>query len=127
MKPRTIWLPADAELPVHVKRQLQAKAHTDHFLGNSRDRTLLLAPKDSTLDSPFFCEEVLSPLVQQMQPNSKKTRKPLTLIRIDHARVHMARATQEKLEVSPFKRMPQPHIAQILHNSTFVRLTENPA
>jgi hypothetical protein len=29
-------------------------------------------PKDSILDSPFFCEEVLSPLAQKMQPNSKK-------------------------------------------------------
>jgi hypothetical protein len=29
-------------------------------------------PKDSTLDSPFFYEEVLSPLAQRMQQNSKK-------------------------------------------------------
>jgi hypothetical protein len=46
MKPGTIWFPADAELTVRVKRKkLQAKAHADRFLGNSRDRTLLPAPK----------------------------------------------------------------------------------
>jgi hypothetical protein len=64
--------------------------------------------KDSTSDSPFFCEKVLSPLAQKMQPNFKITRKPLTLIHLDNVRVHTARATQEKLDVSPFKRTPQP-------------------
>jgi hypothetical protein len=29
--------------------------------------------EDSTLDSPFFCEEVLSLLAQTMQPNSKNS------------------------------------------------------
>jgi hypothetical protein len=29
-------------------------------------------PKDNTLDSPFFCEEVLSPLAQKTQPNVKQ-------------------------------------------------------
>jgi hypothetical protein len=32
----------------------------------------------------------------------------LTLIHMDNARVHTARATQEKLDVSRFKRTPQP-------------------
>jgi hypothetical protein len=45
-----------------------------------------------------------------MQPNSKKTRKPLILIHMDNARVHTARATQEKLDVSRFKRTLQPPI-----------------
>jgi hypothetical protein len=47
-------------------------------------------PNDSTLDSSFFCEEVLSPLAQKMQQNSHKTHKPSTLIHMDNARVHMA-------------------------------------
>jgi hypothetical protein len=62
----------------------------------------------SRLDSPFFCEEVLSPLVQKMQPNSKQARKPLTLIHKDNTRVQIARATQEKLDVSRSKHTPQP-------------------
>jgi hypothetical protein len=33
-------------------------------------------PKDNTLDSPFFCEEVLCPLAQKMQPDSKKLANP---------------------------------------------------
>jgi transposase len=65
-------------------------------------------PKDSTLGSPLFHEEVLRPLAQKMRPNSKKARKRLTLIHRDNAKVHRARATQEKLAVSRFKRTPQP-------------------
>jgi hypothetical protein len=30
-------------------------------------------PKERTLDSPFFCEEMLSPLAQKMEPNSKNS------------------------------------------------------
>jgi hypothetical protein len=33
-------------------------------------------PKDNALDSPFFCKEVLSPLAQKMQQNSKKLANP---------------------------------------------------
>jgi hypothetical protein len=65
-------------------------------------------PKDCALDSPFFCEEVLSPLAQKMQTNSRKNRKLLTLIHMDNAKVHTARTTQEKLNVSRLKRTPQP-------------------
>jgi hypothetical protein len=32
--------------------------------------------KDNTLDLLFFCEEVLSPLAQKMQPNFKKLTNP---------------------------------------------------
>jgi histone-lysine N-methyltransferase SETMAR len=65
-------------------------------------------PKESILNSPFFYEEVLSSLAQKMQPFSKTTRKPLTLIHMDNARVYRARAIQEKLNVSRFNRTPQP-------------------
>jgi hypothetical protein len=51
---------------------------------------------------------VFGPFAQKMQPNSTKTRKPLTLIHIDNARVHMARVIQEKLDISRFKHTPQP-------------------
>jgi hypothetical protein len=33
-------------------------------------------PKENTVDSSFFCEEVLSPLAQKMQPNFKKLANP---------------------------------------------------
>jgi hypothetical protein len=47
MKSGAIWLPANAELPVLSKGQLQAKVHSDRFLGNSRDHPLLLISKRS--------------------------------------------------------------------------------
>jgi hypothetical protein len=73
MKPGTIWLPADAELPVCVKRTIA-----------SEKRMLIVSwgiygiahyswlPRDSTVDSVLFCEEVLSSPAQKMQPNPKK-------------------------------------------------------
>jgi hypothetical protein len=74
MKPWTIWPPAEAKLPVPVKRTI---ANEKRMLivfwgihGITQDNWL---PKDSTLDSPFFCEEVLSPLAQKIQPNSKNS------------------------------------------------------
>jgi hypothetical protein len=75
MKPGTVWLPTGAELPVRVKRTIVSKkwmlivfwgihgiAHYYYYW----------LPKDSTLDSRFFCEELLRPFAQKMQPNSKK-------------------------------------------------------
>jgi hypothetical protein len=49
-----------------------------------------------------------------MQPNSKNARKSLTLIHMDNAR-----ATQEKLDVSRFKRPPQPPYSQDIAPSGF--------
>jgi hypothetical protein len=85
-------------------------------------------PKDTTLDSPFFCEEVFRPLAQKMEPNSKKPRKPLTLIHMDNAKVHTARATQ-KNRMFPDSNARRSHrIAPILHHPTFsFHLAENPA
>jgi hypothetical protein len=101
MKPRTIWLPADAELPVRVKRTIASKKRMlVVFWGIRGIARYCWLKEDSTLDSSFFCEEVSSPLAQKMQPNSNKTGKSLTLILIDIARVHTASATQEKLDVS---------------------------
>jgi transposase len=62
---------------------------------------------------------VLSPLAEKIQPNSKQTRKPLTLIRIDNARVHTARETQEKVDVPRFKRTPQPSYSPDIAPSDF--------
>jgi hypothetical protein len=45
IKTGTIWLAADAELPVRVKRTTACEKRMLIVLGNSRDRTLLLAPK----------------------------------------------------------------------------------
>jgi hypothetical protein len=109
MKPETIWLPADAELPVRVKRTIASKKRMLIIFWRIHGIAhYCWLPKDNILDSPFFCEEVLSPLAEKMQPNSNKTRKLLTLIHMDNAGVHTARATQEKLDVSRFKRTPQP-------------------
>jgi hypothetical protein len=75
-------------------------------------------PKDCTLDSPFFCEEVLSPLAQKMRPNSKN-RKPLALMDVDNAWVHTAKATQEKLDVFRFTRTTQPLYSSDIAPSDF--------
>jgi hypothetical protein len=109
MKPGTIWLPAETELPVRVERTIASeKRMLVVFWGIHRIGHYYWIPKDNTLDPPFCCEEVLSPPAQKMQPNSKKTRKSLTLIHMDNVRVHAARATQEKLDVFRFKCTPQP-------------------
>jgi hypothetical protein len=63
-----------------------------------------------------------------MQQNSKKTRKPLTLVHMDNARAHTARATQEKLGVSQLKCTPPGPYRQDIAPSDFsFRLAENPA
>jgi hypothetical protein len=109
MEPRTIWLPTGAERPVRVKRTIASeKRMLIVFWGIHGIAHYLRVPKDSILDSPFFCEEVLSSPAQKMQPNSKKIRKPLTLIHMDNVRVHTARAAKEKSHVSRFKRTTQP-------------------
>jgi hypothetical protein len=107
MKPRIIWLPADAELLVRVKKTIANEKRMLMIFWEIHGIThYCWFPKESTLDSPFFREEVLTPLAQKRQQNSKKTRKPL--IHMDNARLHTARATQEKLDVSRFNRTPQP-------------------
>jgi hypothetical protein len=69
----TIWLPAEAKLPARVKRTVASANRTlIVFWGIHRIAHYCWLPKDHTLHSPFFCEEVLSPLDQKMQPNSKK-------------------------------------------------------
>jgi hypothetical protein len=62
---------------------------------------------------------VLAPLIQKLQPNSNKTRKLFALIHMDNARVHTARVTQDKLDVSRFKRIPQPLYSQDIASSNF--------
>jgi transposase len=54
-----------------------------------------------------------------MQPSSRKTRKRLALIHMDNARAHTVRATQEKLDVSRFKCMPQPPYSPDIAPSDF--------
>jgi hypothetical protein len=77
MKPGTIWLPVDAELPFHVQRTTASEKRMLIVLwGIHGIAHYCWLPKDSTLDSPFFSEDVLSPLAQKMQPNSKKLANP---------------------------------------------------
>jgi transposase len=49
----------------------------------------------------------------------KKTRKPLSLIHMENATVHTARATQEKLDVSWFKGTQQPPYSPDIAPSEF--------
>jgi hypothetical protein len=57
MKPGTIWLPADAELPVRVKRTITSeKRMLIVFWGIHEIAHYCWLRKDSTLDSPFFRE-----------------------------------------------------------------------
>jgi hypothetical protein len=61
MRSETIWLPADAELPVCVKRTIANENRLlIVFWEIHRIAHYCWLPKDSILDSPFFCEEVLS-------------------------------------------------------------------
>jgi hypothetical protein len=77
MKPRTIWFPADVESLVRVKRTIASeKCMLVVFWRIHGIAHYCWLPKESTLDLPFFCEEVLSPLAQNMQPNSKKLANP---------------------------------------------------
>jgi hypothetical protein len=48
-----------------------------------------------------------------------KTRKPLTLIHMDNVRVHIARSTQEKLDISRFKCTRQPPYSPDIAPSDF--------
>jgi hypothetical protein len=77
MKPETIWLPAGAELPVHVKKTIASeKGMLIVFWGIHGIAHYCWLPKDSILDSPFFCEELLRKFPQKMQLNSKKFANP---------------------------------------------------
>jgi histone-lysine N-methyltransferase SETMAR len=109
MKPGTIWLPADVKPRVGVKRTIaNEKRMLIVFWGIHGIAHYCWLPKESTFDSPFFWKEVLIFLAPKMQPNSKQTRKRLTLIHPDNARVYTPSAAQEKLDVSPFKCTLQP-------------------
>jgi hypothetical protein len=67
-----IWLPADAELVVRVRKTIASEKRIPIvFWGIHGIAHYCWLRKDSISDSPFFCEEVLSPLAQKMQPNSK--------------------------------------------------------
>jgi hypothetical protein len=77
MKPGAVWLPADSELPVRVKKTIASERRMlIVFWGIHSIPHYRWLPKDSILDSPFFCGEVLSPLAQKMRPNSKKLANP---------------------------------------------------
>jgi hypothetical protein len=77
MKPVAIFLPADAELPVRVKRTIASeKRMLIIFWGIHGIAHAFWLPKDSILDSSFFCEEVLSQLAQKIPPNSDKLANP---------------------------------------------------
>jgi histone-lysine N-methyltransferase SETMAR len=125
VKPGAIWLPADAELPVRVKRTIASEKVCWPFPGEFTG-SHTIAGSHTTLNPPFLCEEVPSLLAQKMQPNSRKICKPLTLTHMDNARVHTVRATQKKLDVSRFKGTPQPPYNPDIAPSDFFQSAENP-
>jgi hypothetical protein len=51
---------------------------------------------------------VRNPIAPKLEPNPKKTHKSLALIHMDNARVHTARVTQGKPDVSRLTHTPQP-------------------
>jgi hypothetical protein len=58
MNPETIWLLADAQLPVSVKRTIASEKHMlIVFWGIHEIAHHWWLPKDSTLNSSFFCEK----------------------------------------------------------------------
>jgi hypothetical protein len=63
MKPGTTWLSADGELPVRVKRTIARE---------KRMVIVFLEIHGIAHRCWLFCGEVLDPLVQKMQQNSKK-------------------------------------------------------
>jgi hypothetical protein len=73
MKPGTIWLPADADIPVRVKGTIASgKRMLAVFWGIHEIAHYNWLPTESTIDSSLFREEeLLRPLAQKMQPNSK--------------------------------------------------------
>jgi hypothetical protein len=77
MKPGTIELSADAQLPARVETTIASKRRLlIVFWGIPGIAHYCWLPKESTLDLQFFCEEVLSPVAQEMQQNSKKFANP---------------------------------------------------
>jgi hypothetical protein len=57
MKPGTLWLPAELELPVRVKRTIVSeKRMLIVFWGIDEIAHYCWLPKDGILNSPFFCE-----------------------------------------------------------------------
>jgi hypothetical protein len=72
MKPGIIWLPADAELAARVNETTASEKRMLVVFWESHGIAhYCWLPKDSTLDSPFLCEEALNLLAQKMQPNFK--------------------------------------------------------
>jgi hypothetical protein len=77
MKPGIVWLPAGAELPIRVKRTIASeKGMLSVFWVIHGIAHYCWLPKEGKLNSPFFWDELLSPLAQKMQPNSKKLVNP---------------------------------------------------
>jgi hypothetical protein len=77
MKPGTIWLPAESGLPIRAKIIIASEKHVlIVFWGIYGIAHYCWLSKDNTLDSPFFCGELLSPVAQKMQPNSEKLANP---------------------------------------------------
>jgi hypothetical protein len=122
MKPRTVWIPDDAELPIPVKRTIASeKCMLIVFWGIHGIAHYCWLPKDRTVDSPLFCEEVLSAesIHSENAPKFQKFRKPLIFDSYGQCKGSHGNATQEKLDVSRFKRTPEPPYSPDIAPSDF--------
>jgi hypothetical protein len=109
VKPGTIWLPANAEPSVRVKRTIASeKCILIIFWGIHWVHTLLLAPKREHSRFAILLRRSAQSARSENAAKFQKAHKLLTLIHMDNAKAHAVRATQDKLDVSRFKRMPQP-------------------
>jgi hypothetical protein len=129
MKPGTIWLPDDAELPVRVKRTIaNEKPMLIVFWGIHGIAHSCWLPKESTSDSSFFSEEVFSPLAQKMQPGFIKLANPWLWFIWRMQRFIRQRKPKRNWMFPDSNALRSHRIARILHHSTFsFRLAENSA
>jgi hypothetical protein len=101
MKPRIAWLSADAELLLRVKRTITSeKRMLIVFWGIQGIKHYSSLPKESILNSTFFCKEVLDPIARKLQPNSKKIRDRLTVIHMDNAQIQKSGETGRTRQIS---------------------------
>jgi hypothetical protein len=108
IKSESIWLPDDAELPIRVKRTIASeKGMLIVFWGIHGITHYCWPPKCSTLDSSFFCEEVLSPFAQKMQPNSKNSQ-TLDFDLYGQCKGSHGKGSPREIGCFPFQKQPQP-------------------
>jgi hypothetical protein len=65
-------------------------------------------PEDARINAASFRDEVWSPISQKLQKHASGGRKPWTLVRRDHAKVHTATAVSTVMTDLRLKKTSQP-------------------